>query len=53
MFIVKLDDVNGCMKMYKNIVDGMYYMELGILELFNVIIKEICVLVIDMELDEV
>lgn len=52
MFIVKLDDVNGCIKMYKNIVDGDYRMEFGMLELFNVLFKEICLLGINIEFEE-
>lgn len=50
MFIVKLDDVEGCICIYKNIVDGNYYMDLGMFELFNVLIKEICFLGINIEL---
>lgn len=52
MFIVKFDDVNGCIKMYKNIVDGNYQMELGMLEFFNVLLKEICLLGINIELED-
>lgn len=52
MLIVKLDDVNGCIKMYKNIVDGNYVMEFGMLELFNVLLKEICLLGINIELED-
>jgi DNA-directed RNA polymerase subunit beta len=37
--------------MYKNIVDGDHRMEPGMPESFNVLIKEIRSLAIDMELD--
>ncbi|MCR4553393.1 MAG: DNA-directed RNA polymerase subunit beta [Succinivibrionaceae bacterium] len=48
---VKSDDVNGRTKMYKNIVEGNHYMEAGIPESFNVLLKEIRSLGIDIELD--
>lgn len=51
MLMVKLDDVNGWIKMYKNIVDGDYCMEVGMFEFFNVLIKEICLFGIDIELE--
>ena len=38
-------------KMYKNIVDGDHRMEPGMPESFNVLVKEIRSLAIDMELD--
>ena len=41
MLTVKSDDVNGRTKMYKNIVDGNHYMEAGMPESFNVLLKEI------------
>ena len=44
MLTVKSDDVNGRTKMYKNIVDGMP-------ESFNVLLKEMRSLGIDIELD--
>ncbi|MGN1356532.1 MAG: DNA-directed RNA polymerase subunit beta [Succinivibrionaceae bacterium] len=47
---VKSDDVNGRTKMYKNIVEGNHYMEAGIPESFNVLLKEIRSLGIDIEL---
>ncbi|MCZ6525073.1 MAG: DNA-directed RNA polymerase subunit beta [Gammaproteobacteria bacterium] len=47
---VKSDDVNGRTKMYKNIVDGNHYMEAGMPESFNVLVKEIRSLGIDIEL---
>ncbi|MCV6588331.1 MAG: DNA-directed RNA polymerase subunit beta [Marinobacterium sp.] len=52
MLTVKSDDVNGRTKMYKNIVDGDHRMEPGMPESFNVLVKEIRSLGIDIELDE-
>jgi DNA-directed RNA polymerase subunit beta len=52
MLTVKSDDVNGRTKMYKNIVDGNHYMEAGMPESFNVLVKEIRSLGIDMELKQ-
>ena len=52
MLTVKSDDVNGRTKMYKNIVDGDHRMEAGMPESFNVLIKEIRSLGINIELDE-
>jgi DNA-directed RNA polymerase subunit beta len=51
MLTVKSDDVNGRTKMYKNIVDGDHQMEAGMPESFNVLVKEIRSLGIDIELD--
>jgi DNA-directed RNA polymerase subunit beta len=51
MLTVKSDDVNGRTKMYKNIVDGDHRMEPGVPESFNVLVKEIRSLGIDMDLD--
>ena len=51
MLTVKSDDINGRTKMYKNIVDGDHSMEPGIPESFNVLVKEIRSLGINMELD--
>ena len=51
MLTVKSDDVAGRTKMYKNIVDGDHRMEPGMPESFNVLVKEIRSLGIDMELD--
>lgn len=50
MLTVKSDDVNGRTKMYKNIVDGNHTMEAGMPESFNVLVKEIRSLGIDIEL---
>ena len=52
MLTVKSDDVNGRTKMYKNIVDGNHEMHAGMPESFNVLIKEIRALGIDIELEE-
>lgn len=41
MLTVKSDDVTGRTKMYKNIVDSEHYMESTMPEAFNVLIKEI------------
>ncbi|WP_207062314.1 DNA-directed RNA polymerase subunit beta [Motiliproteus sp. SC1-56] len=51
MLTVKSDDVNGRTKMYKNIVDGDHHMEPGMPESFNVLVKEIRSLGIDIELE--
>lgn len=51
MLTVKSDDVNGRTKMYKNIVDGNHKMEPGMPESFNVLIKEIRSLAIDIDLE--
>ena len=50
MLTVKSDDVNGRTKMYKNIVDGNYTMEAGIPESFNVLLREIRSLGINIDL---
>lgn len=51
MLTVKSDDVNGRTKMYKNIVDGNRKMEPGMPESFNVLLKEIRSLGINIELE--
>jgi DNA-directed RNA polymerase subunit beta len=51
MLTVKSDDVTGRTKMYKNIVDGNYQMEPGMPESFNVLVKEIRSLGINIELE--
>ncbi len=51
MLTVKSDDVTGRTKMYKNIVDGDHRMEPGMPESFNVLVKEIRSLGIDIELE--
>ena len=50
MLTVKSDDVQGRTKMYKNIVDGDHSMDPGMPESFNVLVKEIRSLGIDIEL---
>jgi len=52
MLTVKSDDVAGRTKMYKNIVDGDHRMEPSMPESFNVLIKEIRSLGIDIELEQ-
>jgi DNA-directed RNA polymerase subunit beta len=52
MLTVKSDDVQGRNQMYKNIVDGEYEMVAGMPESFNVLVKEIRSLGINMELEE-
>ncbi len=51
MLTVKSDDVNGRTKMYKNIINGLHQMEPSMPESFNVLIKEICSLGINIELE--
>ena len=51
MLTVKSDDVAGRTKMYKNIVDNNFQMEPGMPESFNVLVKEIRSLSIDIELE--
>ena len=51
MLTVKSDDVQGRTAMYKNIVDGDHRMEAGMPESFNVLLKEIRALGIDIELE--
>ncbi|HEL3177175.1 TPA: DNA-directed RNA polymerase subunit beta, partial [Stenotrophomonas maltophilia] len=50
MLTVKSDDVQGRNQMYKNIVDGEHEMVAGMPESFNVLVKEIRSLAINMEL---
>jgi DNA-directed RNA polymerase subunit beta len=52
MLTVKSDDVNGRTRMYKNIVDGNHQMEAGMPESFNVLVKEIRSLGINIELEQ-
>ena len=51
MLTVKSDDVAGRTKMYKNIVDGDHRKEPGKPESFNVLVKEVRSLGINMELE--
>ncbi len=52
MLTVKSDDVQGRNQMYKNIVDGNHEMTAGMPESFNVLVKEIRSLAINIELEE-
>ncbi|AKC60115.1 DNA-directed RNA polymerase subunit beta [Blochmannia endosymbiont of Polyrhachis (Hedomyrma) turneri] len=52
MLTVKSDDVSGRTKMYKNIIDGHHSMQPGMPESFNVLLKEIRSLGINIELEE-
>jgi DNA-directed RNA polymerase subunit beta len=51
MLTVKSDDVQGRTRMYKNIVDGTHAMSAGMPESFNVLVKEIRSLGINIELE--
>jgi len=52
MLTVKSDDVTGRTKMFENIVKGDHRMEAGMPESFNVLVKEIRALGIDIELEQ-
>jgi DNA-directed RNA polymerase subunit beta len=52
MLTVKSDDVSGRNQMYKNIVDGNHEMVASMPESFNVLVKEIRSLAINIELEE-
>ena len=52
MLTVKSDDVQGRTRMYKNIVDSDHRMEAGMPESFNVLVKEIRSLGINIELEQ-
>ncbi len=52
MLTVKSDDVQGRTKMYKNIVDGTHAMQAGMPESFNVLVKEIRSLGINIDLEQ-
>lgn len=52
MLTVKSDDVAGRTKIYKNIVDGDHRMAPGMPESFNVLLKEIRALGIDIDLEQ-
>ncbi|WP_296753772.1 DNA-directed RNA polymerase subunit beta [Thiobacillus sp.] len=51
MLTVKSDDVNGRTKVYENIVKGDHKIEAGMPESFNVLVKEIRSLGIDIDLE--
>ncbi len=52
MLTVKSDDVTGRTRMYKNIVDGDHRIDAGMPESFNVLLKEIRSLAIDIDLEQ-
>ncbi len=52
MLTVKSDDVAGRTRMYKNIVDGDHRMEPGMPESFNVLVREVRSLGINIELED-
>ncbi|MDR2636835.1 MAG: DNA-directed RNA polymerase subunit beta, partial [Zoogloeaceae bacterium] len=51
MLTVKSDDVNGRTKVYENIVRGEHRIDAGMPESFNVLVKEIRSLAIDIDLE--
>ncbi len=51
MLTVKSDDVTGRTKMYENIVKGEYKIDAGMPESFNVLVKEIRSLGLDIDLE--
>ena len=51
MLTVKSDDINGRTKMYDNIVKGEHEIDASMPESFNVLVKEIRSLGVDMDLD--
>ena len=51
MLTVKSDDVNGRTKVYENLVKGDHVIDAGMPESFNVLVKEIRSLGIDIDLD--
>ena len=52
MLTVKSDDVNGRTKIYENIVKGDHRIEAGMPESFNVLVKEIRSLAIDIDMEK-
>ena len=52
MLTVKSDDVTGRTRVYKSVVDGDHRMEAGMPESFNVLVKEIRSLGIDIEMEQ-
>jgi DNA-directed RNA polymerase beta subunit len=50
MLTVKSDDVNGRTKVYENLVKGDHVIDAGMPESFNVLVKEIRSLGIDIDL---
>ena len=52
MLTIKSDDVSGRSKMYESIVKGDFRMDAGMPESFNVLLKELRSLSIDIELEQ-
>jgi DNA-directed RNA polymerase subunit beta len=52
MLTVKSDDTNGRTRMYKSIVDGDHRMSAGMPESFNVLVKEIRSIGLNIELEQ-
>ena len=50
--LMPADDVNGRTKVYENLVKGEHAIDAGMPESFNVLVKEIRSLAINMELEE-
>jgi DNA-directed RNA polymerase subunit beta len=53
MLTVKSDDINGRTKVYENIVKGEHTIDAGMPESFNVLVKEIRSLGIDIDLERI
>jgi len=51
MLTIKSDDISGRTKIYKNIIDNNHQIEIGIPEAFNVLLKEILSLGLNIELE--
>ena len=51
MLTVKYDDIVGRTKVYENIVKGDHTIDAGMPESFNVLVKEIRSLALDMDLE--
>lgn len=51
LLIIKFDDIIGCVKVYELIVKGDNFLELNILEFFNVLVYELRGLVFDVKFD--
>jgi DNA-directed RNA polymerase subunit beta len=50
MVTVKSDDIIGRTRVYKNIISGNHFIDCGVPESFNVLVKEIHSLGIDLKL---
>ena len=53
MLTVKSDDINGRTKMYDSLVKGEHEIDPGMPESFNVLVKEIRSLGVDIDLERV